>query len=106
MIALMARHCVNMGSLVVALLLLSVTPAASFDRGRTRAAVRLRSHTSPAIVADSSISPGAGAHARGLAVGWGVCGFLGILTSAIGRLAPIAIQPLQRGDLSLIQWGM
>ena len=45
-------------------------------------------------------------NAKGLAVGWGVCGFLGILASAIGRLAPIAAQPFVQKDLSVLQWGM
>jgi len=44
--------------------------------------------------------------ASGIAVAWGVCGFLGILASAIGRLAPIAMQPFALGDLTLVQWGL
>ena len=46
------------------------------------------------------------ANAQGVTVAWGVCGFLGILASAIGRLAPIALQPILQRDLSLIQWGL
>lgn len=41
-----------------------------------------------------------------VAASWGVCGFLGILAKAIGRLAPVAVQPLIRKDLSVLQWGM
>ena len=36
---------------------------------------------------------------------WGVCGFLGILASALKRLAPIALQPILQRDLSWLQWG-
>ena len=43
--------------------------------------------------------------AQGIAVAWGVCGFLSILASAIKRLAPIALQPLLQRDLSWLQWG-
>lgn len=43
-------------------------------------------------------------NARGLSVAWGVCGFLGILASAIGRLAPIALQPIIKKDLSPLKW--
>jgi len=44
--------------------------------------------------------------ARSLAAGWGVFGFIGILAQAIGRLAPIAIQPLIRRDLTILQWSL
>ena len=40
----------------------------------------------------------------GAAAAWGVFGFLGILASAVRRLLPIALQPLGRKDLSLLQW--
>ena len=43
-------------------------------------------------------------NAKGLAVAWGVCGFLAILASAIGRLAPIAMQPFVRNDLTPLHW--
>jgi hypothetical protein len=35
-----------------------------------------------------------------------VCGFLGIVSSAIGRLAKIALVPAVQRDLSLLQWGL
>merc|ERR1719424_1992264 len=54
----------------------------------------------------SAASPAPAPSAGGLAVGWGVCGFLSILASAIKRLAPIAIQPLKAKDLTLLQWGL
>jgi len=38
------------------------------------------------------------------AVAWGVCGFLSILGSAIGRLAPIAAVPFRQLDLTPLQW--
>ena len=44
-------------------------------------------------------------NAKGAAVAWGVCGFLGILASALKRLAPIALQPILQRDLSWLQWG-
>ena len=57
----------------------------------------------------ASVAPVPGAepeNARGLAVAWGVCGFLSILASALGRLTPIALQPFTQNDLSLLQWGL
>ena len=39
----------------------------------------------------------------GISTAWGVCGFLSILASAIGRLLPIALQPLSRKDLGMLQ---
>ena len=44
--------------------------------------------------------------ARSPVVAWGVCGFLGILGSAIGRLTKVAIVPVLQRDLTLLQWGM
>ena len=44
--------------------------------------------------------------ARGLRTAWGVCGFLGILAQAIGRLAPIAMQPILQRDITMLQWGL
>lgn len=59
----------------------------------------------PVLLSAAQPSPPA-ANAQGVTVAWGVCGFLGILASAIGRLAPIALQPILQRDLSLIQWGL
>jgi hypothetical protein len=59
---------------------------------------------SPVLVA-AKASPAAPRNAQGIAVAWGVCGFLGILASAIKRLAPIAMQPFLQRDLSWLQWG-
>eukprot|EP00322_Chrysochromulina_rotalis_P015231 CAMPEP_0115844300 /NCGR_PEP_ID=MMETSP0287-20121206/8760_1 /TAXON_ID=412157 /ORGANISM="Chrysochromulina rotalis, Strain UIO044" /LENGTH=218 /DNA_ID=CAMNT_0003298027 /DNA_START=14 /DNA_END=670 /DNA_ORIENTATION=+ len=53
-----------------------------------------------ALVASSTSSTGA----RSAVVAWGICGFLGILASAINRLLPLALQPLIRRDLSMMQW--
>ena len=44
--------------------------------------------------------------ARSPAVAWGVCGFLGIIGSAIGRLTKVAIVPALQRDLTLVQWGL
>ena len=44
--------------------------------------------------------------ARSPVVAWGVCGFLGIIGSAIGRLTKVAIVPVLQRDLTLLQWGM
>ena len=65
---------------------------------------RLVQPTRPAsmLVAASPATPPE--NAKGLAVAWGVCGFLSILASAIRRLAPIALQPVVRRDLSALQW--
>ncbi len=60
--------------------------------------------SSPVLVASAS-SPAAPRDAQGIAVAWGVCGFLSILASAIKRLAPIALQPMLQRDLSWLQWG-
>jgi hypothetical protein len=35
---------------------------------------------------------------------WGVVGVLAILANAVGRLTPIALEPLKRGGLSPIHW--
>ena len=59
----------------------------------------------PVILTAAATAPPPPANAQGLAVAWGVCGFLGILASAIGRLAPIALQPLLLRDLTWVQWG-
>jgi len=64
-------------------------------------AARYHSHALVATANSRSVDD-----ARSLATGWGVCGVVGILANAIGRLAPIALQPLLRRDLSLLQWGM
>jgi len=61
--------------------------------------------TQPVILTAAAAAPPPPANAQGLAVAWGVCGFLGILASAIGRLAPIALQPLLLRDLTWVQWG-
>jgi len=60
----------------------------------------------PSRVLIASVAVPSSDNARSLAAGWGVCGVVGILANAIKRLAPIAVQPLMRQDLSLLQWGM
>lgn len=35
---------------------------------------------------------------------WGVLGVMSILANAIGRLAPIAVEPLRRGGLAPVHW--
>ena len=44
--------------------------------------------------------------ARSPVVAWGVCGFLGIMGSAIGRLTKVAIVPVLQRDLTQLQWGL
>tara|TARA_B100000795_G_scaffold10376_1_gene7298 strand:- start:140 stop:694 length:555 start_codon:yes stop_codon:yes gene_type:complete len=44
--------------------------------------------------------------ARSPVVAWGVCGFLGIMGSAIGRLTKVAIVPVLQRDLTLLQWSL
>ncbi len=107
----------------VACFILLVHAASAFDRAGVRSAIGARptdrvSHVtrptlqsrtalrpSPVLLVASSPPPAA-SDARGIVVGWGVCGFLSILASAIRRLAPIAAQPLVQRDLSTLQWGM
>jgi len=68
---------------------------------RTTTALR-----TPSPVVLAAASPAPAPSASGLAVGWGVCGFLSILASAIKRLGPIALEPLKARDLSPLQWGV
>ena len=63
-------------------------------------ALQLRPVASPVLVASAALP----AEARSISAMWGVCGFLSILASAIRRLAPIAIQPFARRDLTVLQW--
>ena len=56
---------------------------------------------SPLLIADNI---GPAEKATGLAVAWGICGFLSILASAVKRLVHIALQPIARQDLSFLQW--
>ena len=71
---------------------------------RRPVAVRASAARLPAVLAAASTVPVPSA--GGLAVGWGVCGFLSILVSAIKRLAPIAVQPLKARDMTLLQWAL
>jgi hypothetical protein len=48
-------------------------------------------------LSDKPMTPGAASH-------WGVVGMLAILANAIGRLAPIAVEPFKRGGLSPFHW--
>ena len=74
------------------------TPLSTSIRARTALAPQL-------VAAGASTSPPADT-ARSLSVAWGVCGFLSILASAVRRLAPIAMQPFARLDLTIFQWLM
>ena len=65
--------------------------------------VRARAPSAPLLVAAAPSAPPPDS-ARSLSVAWGVCGFLSILASAVRRLAPIAMQPFARRDLTLLQW--
>ena len=56
------------------------------------------------VLAAAVPPPPAPQNAQGLAVAWGVFGFLSILASALGRLTPIAMQPFIQKDLTLLQW--
>jgi len=60
----------------------------------------------PAMLVAAVPPPAQPENAQGLKVAWGVCGFLSILASAVGRLTPIALQPFARNDLTLLQWGL
>jgi hypothetical protein len=44
--------------------------------------------------------------ARSPAVTWGVCGFLTIIGSAIGRLTKVAVVPAVQRDITVLQWGL
>lgn len=72
-------------------------PAAVLSARRPRAVL---------VASVASEPPKSPAGAGGVAVGWGVLGVVGILASAIKRLAPIAAQPFLQKDLTLIQWGL
>lgn len=72
--------------------------------GRRSARVELVAASGAAASGAASVrSPSA---ARTFAAGWGVCGVMGILAQAIGRLAPVALQPLTQMDLTVLQWGL
>lgn len=92
-------------------LLLLVAAAAAFERPslapalKQRAALTRGLAATPTLLAASKPLPPPTPSARGIAVGWAVCGMIGILGSAIKRLFPIAIQPLTARDLTPLQWG-
>lgn len=86
------------------LLLLAASCAASDAHAIVLPRMRARAPV-PASIQLVAATPPPPANAQGLAVAWGVCGFLSILASAIKRLAPIALQPLLQRDLSWLQWG-
>ena len=90
----------RLGALLV--ITLTLGDAHALTLPRSHRVVLGRSRAVTLIAAPPPPAP----NAKGIAVAWGVCGFLGILASAIGRLAPIALQPLLQRDLSLLQWGM
>lgn len=96
-------------SVRLAILLVTATTCDGLERSRLgnvvtpRVAVSRTFPSTPTLLATKNPVPGPSA--RGFAVGWAVCGMLGILGSAIKRLAPIAIQPLRAQDLTLLQWG-
>ena len=89
-----------------------VPPLQIERRSPRRLPVASRVTTSSSVVALPAVhkpllmaaTPEAEAPSRGgISTAWGVCGFLSILASAIGRLLPIALQPLSRKDLGLLQ---
>lgn len=92
-----------------ALVFMAFAGASALPRPITSAAPRVRPRTTSVQLhaARGGATPSLPASpARTLAAGWGVCGFLGILVQAIGRLAPIALQPLIQRDLTVLQWGL
>jgi len=72
---------------------------------QVRPTVTARPATGPLLVATGAGAATPASNARGFSTAWGVCGFLSILASAIRRLAPIALQPFARRDISPLQWG-
>ena len=90
------------GHVSLLLAIVSVSEGYALTTARHRTVAMPRS----ALLA-ASVAPAAEPeNAQGLAVAWGVCGFLGILASALARLTPIALQPFIQKDLSLMQWGL
>eukprot|EP00315_Gephyrocapsa_oceanica_P054435 CAMPEP_0185508196 /NCGR_PEP_ID=MMETSP1366-20130426/43929_1 /TAXON_ID=38817 /ORGANISM="Gephyrocapsa oceanica, Strain RCC1303" /LENGTH=217 /DNA_ID=CAMNT_0028118529 /DNA_START=1 /DNA_END=654 /DNA_ORIENTATION=+ len=83
----------------------SASGAAALPRGASARPAIGRAARADLIAASASPVPTADA-ARGLRTAWGVCGFLGILAQAIGRLAPIAMQPILQRDITMLQWGL
>eukprot|EP00967_Tisochrysis_lutea_P137480 scaffold246756_cov40-Tisochrysis_lutea.AAC.1 len=90
------------------LLLMVCVGAAAVPRSLGPSVSRgIRPRTHPVELHAAKTAPNSpSSPARSLAAGWGVCGFLGILVQAIGRLAPVAVQPLIQRDLTLLQWGL
>lgn len=85
----------------------SASGAAALPRGASARPAIGRAARADLIAASASASPVPTADAaRGLRTAWGVCGFLGILAQAIGRLAPIAMQPILQRDITMLQWGL
>ena len=70
-----------------------------------RSALLAARRDGPAVVAAGEPVCPVAMNARSFATGWGVCGVCAILGQAIARLAPHAIMPFIRKDLTLLQWG-
>lgn len=98
----------KLGSTYVALLVACATaerssaavikPTLSLQRGAIAHPARLtRLYAVAQPVEPSAQSP---------AVAWGVCGFLTIIGSAIGRLTKVAVVPAVQRDITLLQWGL
>ena len=82
----------------------TASPLATTAPATTAPAARLHRRPAALLVAAKAAAPVGSA--KGLSPAWGVCGFIGILAQAIGRLAPVALQPIIKRDLSLFQWGL
>ena len=76
---------------------------ASRPAGRPVVARSTRATRATSLYAAAAATP-LEPRAHSPAVAWGVCGFLGIIGSAIGRLAPIAAVPFRQLDLTPLQW--
>jgi len=94
---------------MLAAVLLSAAPQCTALRPphamQKRSALLAARRDGPAVVAAGEPVCPVAMNARSFTTGWGVCGVCAILGQAIARLAPHAIMPFIRKDLTLLQWG-
>ena len=79
-----------------------IKPTPQLQRGAVVVARPARARLYAVAQTASPLEPSA----RSPVVAWGVCGFLGIMGSAIGRLTKVAIVPVLQRDLTLLQWSL
>lgn len=97
-----------MRHVLVAVLLAAAPQCTAFhppNAMQKRSALLAARRDGPAVVAAGEPVCPVAMNARSFATGWGVCGVCAILGQAIARLAPHAIMPFIRKDLTLLQWG-